>query len=87
MRAIIQRVSEASVTVDEAIVGQIGHGYMILLGVTHDDTPMQVTKLADKISKIRLFPDEDKPINRSITDVDGEILLVSQFTLYADASA
>ena len=57
---------------------------MILLGVTHDDTLREVEKLAEKISKIRLFPDDDKPINRSITDVDGEILLVSQFTLYGD---
>ena len=84
MRAVIQRVSSASVSVDGKIVGKIWIGYMILLGVTHDDTLREVEKLAEKISKIRLFPDDDKPINRSITDVDGEILLVSQFTLYGD---
>ena len=84
MKAIIQRASSASVTIDDKIVGEIWLGYMILLGVTHTDTIQEVEKLAEKISKIRLFPDENKPINRSIIDVAGEILLVSQFTLYGD---
>jgi len=70
MKAVIQRVSEASVTVDGKIVGSIGVGFVILLGVTHDDSASDVEKLADKISKIRLFPDNEKPINRSIQDVD-----------------
>lgn len=84
MRAVIQRVSQASVSVDDSIVGQIGHGYVVLLWVTHEDDEVVAKKLVEKIIKLRLFADDEKPINRSILDVNWEILLISQFTLYAD---
>ncbi|MBR0197880.1 MAG: D-tyrosyl-tRNA(Tyr) deacylase [Kiritimatiellae bacterium] len=86
MKAWIQRVMKASVTVDEKVVSSIDKGYMVLLGVTHTDTEAEAKKIADKICDIRLFEDEKGQINRSIEDVDGDILVVSQFTLYADTS-
>ena len=84
MRIIIQRVSHASVTVDEKIIGKIGKGFLIFLGVSHTDTKEVAEKFAEKISKLRIFDDENGKTNLSIKDVDGEALIVSQFTLYAD---
>ena len=84
MKAVIQRVSHASVTVDGEITGEIGSGFMILLGVAQGDTEADCEKLADKISKLRIFPDENGKTNLSINDVGGDMLIVSQFTLLAD---
>ena len=84
MRVVLQRVSRASVTVNDKVVGSIGKGYLVLLGVSNSDTKENAEKLADKISKLRIFPDDNDKINLSINDVGGEILVVSQFTLYAD---
>lgn len=85
MRAVLQRVSHASVTVDGKIVGQIGPGLLILLGVGHGDSEAQVKTLAEKIVYLRIFEDEAGKMNRSLLDIGGEALVVSQFTLYADA--
>ena len=84
MKAIIQRVTQASVTVDREIVGEIGKGYMILFGAAQGDTDADCEKLADKISKLRIFADENDKTNLSINDVGGDMLIVSQFTLLAD---
>ena len=84
MRAVIQRVSQAKVVVDENTVGQIGKGFMILLGVHEQDTQTDVDYLVGKISKLRVFEDDQQKMNRSIIDVGGEILSISQFTLFAD---
>jgi D-aminoacyl-tRNA deacylase len=84
MRALLQRVSSASVTVDEKVVGQIGHGLLILLGVGQGDSEVQVKTLADKVAYLRIFGDEEGKMNRSLLDIGGEVLVVSQFTLYAD---
>ncbi len=84
MRAVIQRVSQAKVVVDDNTVGQIGKGFMILLGVHEQDTQADVDYLVGKISKLRVFEDEQQKMNRSIIDVDGKILSISQFTLFAD---
>ena len=84
MRAVIQRVSQAKVVVDENTVGQIGKGFLILLGVHEQDTQADVDYLVGKISKLRVFEDEQQKMNRSIIDVGGEILSISQFTLFAD---
>jgi D-tyrosyl-tRNA(Tyr) deacylase len=84
MRALIQRVSRASVTVDEQIVSKIGKGLLILLGVGHGDGEEQAQFLADKIANLRIFEDEEGKTNLSVLDVKGEALVVSQFTLYAD---
>lgn len=84
MRAVIQRVSQAKVVVDENTVGQIGKGFMILLGVHEQDTQADADYLVGKISKLRVFEDEQQKMNRSISDVCGEILSISQFTLFAD---
>lgn len=84
MRALLQRVSHASVTVDEKIVGQIGRGLLVLLGVGQNDSEAQVKTLADKIVYLRIFEDDAGKMNRSLLDIDGEVLVVSQFTLYAD---
>lgn len=83
MRAVIQRVKRSSVTVDEQLISQIGKGYMILLGVCEGDTEKDMNTLVAKISKLRIFADENDKMNLSIVDVKGEILLVSQFTLCA----
>lgn len=82
MRAVLSKVKTASVAVDGKTVGQIGEGFLILLGVTHDDTDVQCRKLADKLCSLRIFDDEEGKINLSLDDVGGEILVVSQFTLY-----
>jgi D-tyrosyl-tRNA(Tyr) deacylase len=84
MRVLIQRVSRANVVVEGQTVGDIGKGYLILLGVGNGDTQKDAEKLASKILGLRIFSDENDKINLSIKDVDGEILVVSQFTLYAD---
>ena len=84
MRMVIQRVKHASVTVDGKITGKIGQGFLVLLGIGPDDTEEIVEKMADKMMRLRIFSDENDKINRSLSDVDGELLLVSQFTLYAD---
>lgn len=84
MRAVIQRVSQAKVVVDDNTVGQINRGFMILLGVHEQDTQTDVDYLVGKISKLRVFEDDQQKMNRSIIDVGGEILSISQFTLFAD---
>ena len=85
MRVILQRVTSASVVIDEACVGQIGLGYLILVGFTHDDTEADIDYMVEKVKNLRVFSDEDGNMNRSLCDVHGSILSVSQFTLYADA--
>ena len=84
MRIVIQRVSEAQVTVENRITGSIGKGFLILLGVGSEDTKEIADKYIDKILKLRIFEDENGKTNLSLQDVAGEILVVSQFTLYAD---
>jgi D-tyrosyl-tRNA(Tyr) deacylase len=84
MRALLQRVTHASVTVNEQIVGQIALGLLVLLGVGQDDSEVQVKTLADKIVHMRIFGDDEGKMNRSLLDIGGEVLVVSQFTLYAD---
>ena len=84
MRAVLTRVKSASVTVDGSVIGQIGQGFLILLGVTHEDTEAQAVKLADKICSLRVFEDENGKMNRSLEDVGGQVLVVSQFTLYGN---
>ena len=87
MRAVLTRVKHASVSVDGKVIGQIGEGFLVLLGVTHEDTEAQAVKLADKLTGLRIFEDEHEKMNRSLTDVGGELLIVSQFTLYADTKS
>jgi D-tyrosyl-tRNA(Tyr) deacylase len=86
MKAVIQRVSSAKVSVDGAVTGEIGTGYLVLLGVGADSTRECAEKLADKIAKLRIFADDAGKINLSVGDVGGELLVISQFTLYADCS-
>ena len=86
MRALLQRVSEASVSVDGRVIGSIDQGLLVFLGVTPDDGSEQIDWLVDKILGLRIFPDENKPMNRSVVDVAGGVLVVSQFTLAADTS-
>ena len=84
MRALVQRVSEASVLVDSSTVGQIQKGLLIFLGIRQDDTEAQAEQLATKIGQLRIFPDADGKMNLSLHDISGEMLIVSQFTLYGD---
>lgn len=84
MRAIIQRVAQSKVTVDHEVIGEISNGFMILLGVALSDTIEDADYLVDKITKLRVFEDGEGKMNLSIKDVDGELLVVSQFTLYGD---
>ncbi|MFN0277031.1 MAG: D-aminoacyl-tRNA deacylase [Pyrinomonadaceae bacterium] len=84
MRAVIQRVSRAKVTVAGQIVGEIKQGLLILLGVTHEDDEKDADFLVDKIVNLRIFNDADGKMNLSLTDIGGELLVVSQFTLYGD---
>lgn len=84
MRAVVQRVTQASVTVDGELLGRIGKGLLILLGVADGDTRELTEKMADKICRLRIFEDENGKTNLSLADVGGELLVISQFTLYAD---
>ena len=84
MKALVQRVSEASVTIDGEVVADIGRGYLVLFGVTHGDTEAMADKLASRIVKLRIFEDENGKTNKSIEDLAGSVIVVSQFTLYAD---
>jgi D-tyrosyl-tRNA(Tyr) deacylase len=85
MRAVVQRVSRARVTVNDAVSGEISHGLMILLGVGREDTMAVAAALAEKAANLRIFEDENEKMNRSLLDVKGAALVVSQFTLYGDA--
>ncbi len=84
MRAVVQRVSEASVAVEGAVVGKIGPGLLVLLGVSTSDTEADADYLAEKIAGLRIFEDADGKMNRSLADVGGAVLAISQFTLYGD---
>lgn len=86
MKAWVQRVKEASVTIEGEKVAEIGLGYLVLLGVTHTDTEESADAIADRIVKLRIFEDENDKINKSIEDVHGSVIVVSQFTLYADTA-
>ena len=83
MRVVLQRVKSASVTVDNKVIGKVGKGYMLLVGFTHDDSIEDIDYIARKIANARLFTDENGKINLSIKQVQGAILSISQFTLYA----
>ncbi|MFC5733734.1 D-aminoacyl-tRNA deacylase [Cytobacillus gottheilii] len=84
MKVVVQRSKQASVTVEDEVVGRIEKGFVLLVGVTHDDTEEDAAFLADKIANLRVFDDQDGKMNLSILDAGGEILSVSQFTLYGD---
>src|SRR5438105_15957403 len=84
MRAVVQRVTRASVTVDHEIIGEIRNGLVVLLGIARDDTEKDADYLVEKIAALRIFDDESGRMNRSVTDVHGGVLIVSQFTLYGD---
>ena len=84
MRAVVQRVVKGSVSVDEDVIGQIGKGYVVLLGVAEEDTEIDASYLADKIVNLRVFPDEEGKMNLSIREVGGSVLVISQFTLLGD---
>ena len=85
MRAVVQRVSRARVIVDSSVTGEIADGLVVLLGVGRDDTSAIATGMAEKISNLRIFEDDQRKMNRSLLDVKGSALVVSQFTLYGDA--
>ena len=85
MRAVVQRVSSSSVTVDGAVVGKTKRGLLVLLGVTDTDTAEDVQYICEKVSHLRIFEDEEDKMNLSVMDVGGEVCVVSQFTLYGDA--
>jgi D-aminoacyl-tRNA deacylase len=84
MRAVVQRVAHAKVTVDDRIVGEIGNGLVVLLGIARDDTKLDAAYLAEKICALRIFDDDEGKMNLSVKNADGGILIVSQFTLYGD---
>lgn len=86
MRLLIQRVSKATVKVEGECVGKINRGFLVFLGITHEDTKDNVDYLVNKLYNLRVFEDENEKMNLSIKDINGEILIVSQFTLYADTS-
>lgn len=85
MRALVQRVTRGRVVVDDAVVGEIGRGFVVLVGITHEDGEAEADWIANKLVGLRLFEDDDGKMNASLTDVGGALLLVSQFTLYGDA--
>ena len=87
MRAVVTRVKHASVTIENEVRGQIGQGYLVLLGVGPGDTEETAVKLADKICNLRIFEDEEERMNLNLEQVGGSLLVVSQFTLYADTSS
>ena len=84
MRAVVQRVKNASVRIDGEICGQINQGLLVFLGVSKEDTESDITYISDKITGLRIFEDENEKMNNSIMDINGEILVISQFTLYGD---
>ncbi len=84
MRALVQRVSRAAVHVDGEVVGAVGPGLCVLVGVTHDDGEREAVRLAEKVWHLRIFEDDDGAMNRAVADTSGEVLVVSQFTLYGD---
>jgi len=84
MRALVQRVSEARVSVNDAVSGSIGKGLLVFLGVKHNDTEAHAHQLASKVAQLRVFPDDEGKMNRSVLDIGGELLIVSQFTLYGE---
>jgi D-aminoacyl-tRNA deacylase len=84
VRALVQRVSEAAVSVEGREVARIGHGLLVLLGVTHGDGPAEADRLAGKLERLRIFEDTEGRMNLSVREIDGEVLCVSQFTLYGD---
>lgn len=84
MKFVVQRVKNASVEVDEKIVGKINKGFLVLIGVTHEDTKENADYLVKKLINLRIFRDEEEKMNLSLKDVEGELLLISQFTLYAN---
>jgi len=84
MKAVVTRVDSASVTIEEKVNGEIGVGFLILLGIAPEDTPETCHKMADKILGLRIFTDENGKMNRSLADVGGSVLVISQFTLYGD---
>ena len=86
MRAVVTRVKHASVTIEGAVTGQIGEGYLVLLGVAPADTEETAVKLAEKICNLRIFEDENEKMNRNLEQVGGSLLVISQFTLFADTS-
>lgn len=86
MRVVIQRCKQSKVTVDQATVGEIAYGLVVLVGVTHEDTEKDVLFLAEKVANLRIFEDEGQKMNRSVLDVGGSILSISQFTLYGDCA-
>jgi D-tyrosyl-tRNA(Tyr) deacylase len=86
MRAVIQRVNRASVAVDGAVVGSIGKGLLVLVGVTHGDSEMDAKAVAEKIAGLRVFIDEEGLMNLSVTDISGEVMVISQFTVYGAVS-
>jgi D-aminoacyl-tRNA deacylase len=85
MRVLVQRVRDANVAVDGEVVGAIGRGLLLLVGITHDDSDATADRMVDKIAKLRIFGDAEGKMNLSVIDVGGDLLAVSQFTLYADA--
>lgn len=85
MRIVIQRVSQASVKVDGNITGEIGKGFMVLLGITHNDTEKEADFMSDKVLNLRVFEDNDGKMNLGLKDIEGSVLFISQFTLYGDA--
>ena len=86
MKLVVQRVKEAKVEVDKKVVGKINKGFLVLIGVTHEDEKEQADYLVKKLCKLRVFEDENGKMNLGLKDIKGELLIVSQFTLYADCS-
>ncbi|MDZ4746211.1 MAG: D-aminoacyl-tRNA deacylase [bacterium] len=86
MKSVVQRVRSASITIDDEVTASIGTGILVLIGITHTDTPQQAAWMAEKLLGLRVFADEEGRMNKSVSDIDGEILVVSQFTLYGDTS-
>ena len=84
MKFVVQRVTEASVTVDDKVVGQIGKGFLVLVGISDEDNRQTADKLVKKLTRLRIFEDSEGKTNLSLTDVGGELLMISQFTLYAN---
>ncbi len=86
MRVLLQRVTQAEVRVDDRVTGRIARGYLLLVGITHDDDEAKLVWMAEKVASLRLFADAEGKMNLSLADVGGAVLVVSQFTLYGDAS-